>query len=191
VYCKACKKDKAEHNFYKGFDECKDCIGDSLNKFSKEVAYVKVKELLHKNNYTINQELLDDIFFGNKDEYRGKNNIGRLSEYLKKINSLQQYIDYRYKAIEEELSDLEFLNEDIKKVKEHIQHTLKDHDVNAHGKWLNSLRDAIELRDKLENKSKTLTTTNLVVQGDLQLDSVALVEYIKKSLLNKDYKSCI
>lgn len=155
MYCKRCKKDKPkELNFYKGFDVCKDCLSEYLNDFTKEQAFEKVKELLHENNYIINQELLNDIFFSEKDEYRGRNNIGRLSEYLKRINSLPQYKDYRYKVINEEKSDIEFINDDIKGVKEHIEYSLKQHNVNEHNKWLNSLRDAFLLRERLESTVK-------------------------------------
>jgi predicted ATPase len=150
MYCKTCRKEKVEQSFYRGFTECKDCVGDSLNKFSNEVGHVKSKELLHKNNYIINQELLDDIFFGDKDEYRGKSNSNKLSEYLRKINSLPQYKEYKYRVVTEEKSDIDFINDDIKQLKKNIQNALDNHDYNTHGKWMNSLRDALELRCKLQ-----------------------------------------
>jgi hypothetical protein len=52
----------------------------------------------------------------------------------------------------EEKSDIDFINDDIKRIKIHIQKALENDDVNQHGKWLNSLRDALELRNKLEGK---------------------------------------
>lgn len=181
--CKTCKKEKTEQNFYKGFTECKDCLGEHLNGKSTTQAFEEVKDLLQDNNYIVNQELLYDIFFSDKDEYRGSNNLGKLSDYLRKINSLPQYKEYKYKIINEEKSDIDFINDDIRELKVKISKSLEKEDFNAHNKWMNSLREAIELRDKLENKSKTINTTNLFVEnGSFKLDGKSLYENIKNIL---------
>lgn len=55
-----------------------------------------------------------------------------------------------------ELSDLEFINKDIIKIRCKLIDSMKKGDpsidANTHGKWMNSLRDALELKWKLENK---------------------------------------
>lgn len=81
------------------------------------------------------------------------NYIERLKLYIKDISSLPQYKNMTY-FVQKEKSDIDFLNDDIKGVKEHIEYSLKQGSVNEHNKWLNSLREALELKDKLENSNK-------------------------------------
>lgn len=180
MYCKRCKKDKLkEPNFYKGFDVCKDCLSEYLSIFTKEQAFAKVKDLLHENNYIINQELLEDIFFSDKEEYRGSNNIGRLSEYLKRINSLPQYKDFKYKIITEEKSEIDFINDDINQLKNKITKALGNDDFNAHNKWMNCLRDAIELRERLQgNNDYTINISTINIQNET--DANEFIEELSK-----------
>lgn len=180
--CKICKKEKTEQNFYKGFTECKDCLGNYLNGKSTTQGFEVIKDLLHDNNYIINQELLHDIFFNDRDEYRDSNNIGKLSDYLRKINSLPQYKEYKYKIVAEEKSDIDFINDDIEQLKKNIQKSLDNYDFNAHNKWMNSLRDAIELRDKLQgNKEYVINIGTITVdKGNADEFLESLIELTKK-----------
>ena len=175
MYCKICKKEKLEQTFYKGFKECKDCLKGHLNKLPNTVTYEKVKELLQNNNYVVNEELLHSIFFSDEDNVREKNNIGRLGHYLKDINTLPQYNKYRIKVVEK--SDIEFINDDIKQLKKNIEKAIQKEDFNAHNKWMNCLRDAIELRETLLGGSKY--TINL---GTVNVNSNNGIEFLNEVL---------
>ena len=181
MYCKICKKEKLEQKFYKGFKECKDCLEEHLNKLPNTVAYEKVKDLLQNNNYVVNEELLHSIFFSDEDTIRGKNNIGRLGHYLKDINSLPQYNKYRIKVVEK--SDIDFINDDIKQLKKNIENAIQKEDFNAHNKWMNSLRDAIELRDKLQgNNDCTINIGTITVKDEIDMNKFTekLSEMVKR-----------
>ena len=185
MYCKACKKEKDKTNFYQGFDKCKKCLEEYLNGFSNEVACVKVKELLYNYNYIINQELLDDIFFSDKDTYRGISNASKLLEYLKMINSLPQYKDYRYRVVNEDESDIDFINKDIEGLKERIKLAINHNDFNAHNKWMNCLRDAIELRERLQGvKENIINIGTIMVKDEVDINKLTeeLTKIVKKQI---------
>lgn len=82
-----------------------------------------------------------------------------LEEYIKCLNSFPQYEGLEFKDSfnnrsknKLEKTNLDFVNYDIEKIKTNIENAVIRGDVNLHGKWLNSLREALELKDKLENK---------------------------------------
>lgn len=158
--CKICNTEKENKYFYKGFIYCKECISKSLNsKTSIYEALTFCKQVLEDSNYIVNDELLYEIFFNDNsiDEYRGLKNDSKLSLYLKKINSLPQYNTYRYKEeqkMNKDESDIDFINKDIEGIKGHLKIAMRTHDFNAHNKWMNCLRDAIELRERLQGGSK-------------------------------------
>lgn len=166
--CKICNTEKENKYFYKGFTCCKECISKNLNsKTSIYDAQMFCKQVLEDSNYIVNNKLLYDIFFNDNgiDEYRGLKNDSKLSLYLKKINSLPQYSTYRYKEEQitnKEKSDIEFINDDIKELKIKISKSLEKEDFNAHNKWMNSLRDALELREKLKEHNDISKNYNIL-----------------------------
>jgi len=165
IKCEFCKSELIENNFYKIITEkrnertgeyepytvCKKCVMrdyflNQTSVFQHDVNYICKKYNLY---YDIN--IVDRIVNSDNKEYK-------IGHYIKEISSLRQYINKKYKdsvfekdddIIIEEKSDIDFINDDIEKIKEHIQVSMKNHDFNSHNKWMNCLRDAIELREKL------------------------------------------
>ncbi|NRU52540.1 hypothetical protein [Clostridium beijerinckii] len=167
--CKKCGYERSEQYFYKGFTECRDCIQDYLNSQPLEKAFITTKELLEKANYIVNEQLLVNIFFGELEQYRGLKTGNMLGEYLKRVNTMPQFEKYRYnqKVINEEKSDIDFLDDDIMRIKKNMKQSTFQNDANAHGKWMNSLRDALELKEKLLLKENKVSISNL---NDLKVD---------------------
>jgi hypothetical protein len=149
--CQKCEYERSEQYFYKGFTECRDCIKNYLDSQPLEKAFISAKELLEEANYLVNEELLLNIFFGGSEQYRGLKAGSMLGEYLKKINTMPQFEKYRYnqKSETKEKSDIYFINDDIKQLKKNIEKAIQNNDFNSHNKWMNCLRDALEIRDKL------------------------------------------
>lgn len=154
--CQICKKEQQEKYFYEGFNKCRDCIKDYLNVLTTADAYQSAKILLKESNYIENEKLLFDVFFECNSEWRDLDNISKFSTYLKMVNSLPQYKEYgcNQKVINEEKSDIDFINDDILMVKRNMKKATFQNDANAHGKWMNSLRDAFLLRERLESTIK-------------------------------------
>lgn len=183
--CKICNTEKENKYSYKGFNYCKECISKSLNsKTSMYDAQMFCKQVLEDSNYIVNNELLYDIFFNDNgiDEYRGLKNDSKLSLYLKKINSLPQYSIYGYKEeqkINKEKSDIDFINEDINKLKQNIEKSIRNNDFNAHNKWMNCLRDAIELREKLQGNKESIINIGTIMVKD-EFDISKLTEELNK-----------
>ena len=172
IKCKNCEESIKEFNFYKIVKEklnektdkyestniCKQCLKVEYSKFGI-VHICKLYNLYYDYN------LWNDT---NKN-YEGRDKIDIFIRYISTLSSLKQYIDKKFKdsvfvnKLEfsdilipvKEKSDLDFINEDIEKLKSNIEKSINvSGDFNAHNKWMNCLRDALELRDKLEDKNK-------------------------------------
>lgn len=94
--CINCKEDKKKSNFYEGFNECKDCIKfkiDNVENYNIEQCIINI---LYDNGYKFNKECFNSCFDKTLKTLEGLSNNGRFTEYLKRINSLPQYEDYRY-----------------------------------------------------------------------------------------------
>lgn len=69
-------------------------------------------------------------------------------------------------------NNLDFVNKDIEVLKGFIINSLDRNDINAHNKWMNNLRDALELKNKLENKTDTYNTFNINVSKDVDIENI-------------------
>jgi len=85
---------------------------------------------------------------------------------------LPEYMGYF--TTNEEKSDIDFINDDIKELKIKISKSLEKEDFNAHNKWMNSLRDAMELRDKLQgNKDCIINIGTIMVKDDTDISKLS------------------
>ncbi|WP_252225017.1 MULTISPECIES: hypothetical protein [unclassified Clostridium] len=94
--CINCKKDKKKSNFYEGFNECKDCIKFKIDNIENHNVEQCIINILYDNGYKFNEECFNSCFDKISKPLEGLSNNGRFKEYLKRINSLPQYEDYRY-----------------------------------------------------------------------------------------------
>lgn len=133
---------------------CKKCLTDKYFNYLNEN-----KGNIGRSIYFLCKEY--NLPFDGKIIKDGVSCSQSLRDYIRQISSLPQYknVGFEDKIIETgldlaskniELSDIDFINEDIKRIKENIVSALDKNDINSHGKWLNSLRDALELRDRLQ-----------------------------------------
>lgn len=174
IYCTECKKFETGDMFYSRFYKkvnrthqnmtsyegvCKECLikeyQASLENFNGDL-YKAIDYICAKYDLPFEEELV-----GNKQgEDLSKTKI--FQNYIRVINSLPQYSKGVYtqttKTIKADVivagklnindSDIDFINKDIKKIKENI---LKCESPNEHGKWMNSLREALLLKKEIEN----------------------------------------
>jgi hypothetical protein len=163
LQCEECAKLQLENNFYKIITEklnnktgeyepyriCKKCITSDYS-FGFYSDKDRIYNMCEKYNLYYNDSIVDEVISSEK-EYK-------FGDYLRIISSLRQYQDKKFKdsvfenSKEEQNkeSDIDFINNDIIQLKRNIKKALDNYDYNAHNKWMNSLRDAIELRDKLQ-----------------------------------------
>lgn len=191
IKCDACESYKGVYNFYKIITErknletgeyeqysvCKNCIETEYLNYIKDYKYSgadasAIKYICEKYNIYYDLNIVNSICKENcNDKYK-------LGKYFKEINSLKQYKDKKYKDSiltrrelkqkkVEDWNDLEFLNIDIKNIKINMLNSIDKEDFNAHNKWMNSLRDALELREKLLSKENKISIDNL---NDLKVD---------------------
>jgi len=217
VYCTECSETKSENEFYKRFIKtgsygvknafyvfntlervqgiCKECLikefQASLENFKGDVKEA-IKYICSKYDLPYDKQLI-------------KNNTsktGELKNYIRTISSLKQY---EYKGFVEHyhepenkidnMSDVEFLERDIENIKIKMSDSLDRDDVNAHSKWMNSLRDALQLKDKLENnigysvKKLDLKDNDIIVlNADRECDLNKIefeVNHVKEIVNNK------
>lgn len=217
VYCWECKKYKPKEDFYKRFIEinahdmmrggeiwgslkyehgiCKECLikefQASLENFKGDVKEA-IKYICSKYDLPYDIKLI-------------KNNTsktGELKNYIRTISSLKQYeykgfVEHYHepKNKTENMSDIEFLERDIESIKIKMSDSLDRDDVNAYGKWMNSLRDALQLKDKLENnigysvKKLDLKDNDIIVlNADRECDLNKIefeVNHVKEIVNNK------
>jgi len=140
---------------YEPYNICKQCLLqdyflNGTSSFKRDVKYICEKYNLY---YDVN--IAERIISSENKDYK-------IGSYIKEISSLRQYIDKKFKDSifvsnetyeVTEKSDLDFVNEDIIKLKRNIKKSING-DFNAHNKWMNCLRDALELREKLINSNK-------------------------------------
>lgn len=114
-----------------------------------------------------------------------------LKEYMKCLNSLPQYEGLEFKDSfnnksknELEKTDLDFINYDIEKIKTNIGNAVIRGDANLHGKWLNSLREALELKDKLENKDEIPINNTFNFSTNVDSINISEIEKIVKKVLD-------
>lgn len=168
VFCTECQEEKDYVEFYKRFitDEgqqvmnqgvvittlhdakgiCKECL---IKKFTH--TYKLFNNNFEKTLRALCEDYNLPFVVSLINNYTNRNFIERLNFYIKDITSLPQYKNMTY-FVKKEKSDLEFVNEDIKQLKKNIEKAIQNGDFNAHNKWMNCLRDAIELREKLIQK---------------------------------------
>jgi hypothetical protein len=161
--CDECEDKVVETNFYRIITEklntktgeyepyriCKKCITSDYS-FGIHSDRDRIHNICKKYNLYYNDSIVDEVILNDK-EYK-------LGDYLRIISSLRQYQGLKFKdSVFENISkeqnkesDIDFINDDIVQLKKNIQKALDNYDYNAHNKWMNSLRDAIELRDKLQ-----------------------------------------
>jgi hypothetical protein len=193
IYCTECKQGKNEKDFYKRFTKdnksdvkyqekviatvstnkfgiCKDClIKEVINnyKLNKGDYYKTLEDICKKYNLPFIESI---VWKFHKNE--SMENIKQMFDnYIKDVMYLE--------STEEEKSDIDFINDDIKELKVKISNALQKDDINAHGKWMNSLRDALELRDKLQgNIENIINIGTIIVQNDE--DASKLTEELSK-----------
>lgn len=220
VLCTECAETKLENEFYKRFIEtesheikntscvfvkyqgvCKECLikefQASLENFKGDVKEA-IKYICSKYDLPYDEQLI-------------KNNTsktGELKNYIKDISILKQYENKGFddectivknKELSSkdiaELDAIDFLELDIKNIKIKMINSLKKDDVNAHGKWMNSLRDALQLKDKLESnigysvKKLDLKDNDIIVlnmDNECTLDKIEFeVSHINELVNNK------
>lgn len=190
ITCKECNVHKGIGKFYKGISEkwidnkyqpfviCKDCIKkEYLSEYKKVHNDFRQALVIMCTKYNI-------YYDENLMNYVKKNivndNWTLFQGYIKCISSLAQYNGLKYKdsvwknnntSISnyldilipvEEKSDIDFINDDIKQLKKNIEKTIQKEDFNAHNKWMNCLRDALELREKLQEHNNTTKNFNVL-----------------------------
>lgn len=178
VYCTECQTEKDEKEFYKRL-----LVSDIRDIKYQGVTYATVdvssgtkgickKCLIEKftHTYKLFNEDFEKTLKAMCEDYNlpfvvslvsahnDVNFIERLNYYIKGITSFPQYFNMNYlESIgKKEKSDIDFINEDIKQLKKNIEKAIQKEDFNAHNKWMNCLRDAIELRERL-NKNDRIT----------------------------------
>ena len=182
--CDYCHKEQSEHNFYKIVTEklnretgeyepytvCKDCLLYEYI-YGGNVTEIKIHRMCLDYNLYYDTVISSNIIL-KKQKHRDT-----LIEYLRIISSLPQYIGKKYKDSvfeQEEKSDIDFINDDIKELKVKISKSLEKEDSNAHNKWMNSLRDAMELRDKLQgNKDCTINIGTIMVKDETDINKLS------------------
>ena len=84
------------------------------------------------------------------------------------------------------LDNIDFIKKDIQTIKNYIINSLDKGDFNAHNKWMNNLRDALDLKNKLENRTDTYNTFNINISSDMDINEFVekLNYYIRKSVNN-------
>ena len=174
IYCTECKSVKKESKFYQRvisacYNEnnnltgiCKECLiaefQSALENFKGNVID-SIDYICSKYNLPFVRKLILT--------YReGESGTKAFKEYMRSISSLPQYRGMRYEKGDKEKeveykSDIDFLEEDIKSLRMKIVKALEHDDVNAHGKWMNSLREACRLKSDLERDKKTPTKWEL------------------------------
>lgn len=84
---------------------------------------------------------------------------------------------------EEDSSNIEFLERDIASIKERILKALDRDDANLHNKWMNNLRDALELKNKLENKTDTYNNNTYNINIDKEFNAEELLNKFTNILI--------
>jgi hypothetical protein len=211
IRCDDCGEKLPENIFYKNITQklnyklgkyepwiaCKKCIMSDLMNYKSDNFEDILIHICRKYNLYYDINIIDTI---QKDSYDRMFSI-----YIKNINSLAQYKDkkhkdsvfyndrkigsfFEYVNVKEEKSDIEFINDDIKQLKKNIEKSIQKEDFNAHNKWMNCLRDAIELRDKLQgNKEYVINIGTVTVNKDNAdefLDSLIKLAKDKSSILS-------
>jgi hypothetical protein len=185
-YSKIFRKLNEKTNEYEFTYICKDFLKKEFEMFlnNKKDITEAMKCMCRKYDIYYNIEVLSNIISNNDI------NVYIFGKYIKEINSLKQYEDKKYKdsineniiikkVLTDDKSDIDFINDDIKGLKHNIQNALYNKDFNAHNKWMNSLRDAIELRDKLQGNSNNVF--NITVNEMKAVDFENIIESIKSA----------
>lgn len=195
MYCKKCKTDKEKYYFYNGIiGICKDCLQNEFERYKqKDDAYDKIPFLIICRKYNL---YYDDNLVESLHE---KKFI--LKEYLKIIKTLPQYKGLYFKDSfnkinENSLSeyfgdvkdDIDFIEKDIIIIKNHIINSLDTGDINAHNKWMNNLRDALELKNKLNEKNNLDTLKNGIIYKDNKYDVVSISTSLKDNKITIEYE---
>lgn len=114
-----------------------------------------------------------------------------LKKYIRCLNSFPQYEGLEFKDSfnnksknKLEKTDSDFINEDIEKIKGNIASASTRGDVNLHGKWLNSLREALELKDKLENKNEIPVNNTFNFSTNVDSINISEIEKVVKKVLD-------
>jgi hypothetical protein len=178
---------------YEPYRICKECL---IKDWSFGITDIddslKIKDKIHymckKYNLYYSDSVVDSAISESLTENNSENHYKEFSTYLRIISSLRQYNGLKFKdsiyindnakPIEQESkekSDIDFINDDIKGVKYHIEYSLKQHNVNEHNKWLNSLRDAFLLRERLESTIKP--TYDLYFDASRDSNDLTIIYY--------------
>lgn len=114
-----------------------------------------------------------------------------LEEYIKCLNSFPQYEGLEFKDSfnnrsknKLEKTNLDFVNYDIEKIKTNIENAVIRGDANLHGKWLNSFRDALELKDRLENKDNIPVNNTFNFSTNVDSINISEIEKAVKKVLD-------
>jgi len=212
ITCKECNIHKSITKFYRVIKEklvdskyqpfviCKDCIKkDYLAEYEKVDNDFRQALIIMCTKYNIYYD--ENLMQSSKD-----NNIedgwNLFQQYIKYISSLRQYIGLKYKDSiwenkkssignysdilipVEEKSDIDFINDDIKQLKKNIEKAIQKEDFNAHNKWMNCLRDAIELRERLQGiKENIINIGTIMVKDEVDINNLTeeLTKFAKRS----------
>lgn len=148
--CEKCTGVQSKDNFYKPLEKhniCKDCF---YEEFIYQYTGIFNQNYGDTMNWICEKYDIPFIFsliYYHKDIINIKE---KLESYMNDVSSLPIYQSNN----KEEKSDLDFINDDIKQLKKNIEKAIQKEDFNAHNKWMNCLRDAIELRETLKGGSK-------------------------------------
>ena len=196
--CQECKTTKDDNIFYKIVKEKLNVKTNEYEKYNICKQCLQLEFVKHDLLYICKTyNLYYDITLWNcEEEY--KDDIKTFSNYIRLLSSLMQYRDKKYKdsvfladgitldnintenaTTIKEKSDIDFLNEDIKQLKKNIEKAIQKEDFNSHNKWMNCLRDAIELRDRLQGNTDCIINIGTIMVKD-ETDITKLTDELSK-----------
>jgi hypothetical protein len=177
IKCKKCEGIQLRNNFYKPLERqevCKECLSKEFMFQYRAMFDCDFGETIEWMCKEYNLPFVYELIYYHEDI---SNINDKLESYINDISLLPMYQD---SSDIKEKSDIEFINDDIKQLKKNIEKAIQKEDFNAHNKWMNCLRDALELREKLQGNNNN--TFNITI-GDIKnidFDKV-MKEIISKS----------
>jgi hypothetical protein len=169
--CEKCTGVQKIENFYKPLEKnkiCKDCL---YKEFIFQYSGIYDCDFGVTIDWMCKEydlPFVDQLIYYHKEIENIKD---KLECYINDISLLPMYQNSN--DVKEE-PDIDFINDDIKQLKVKILKTLEKDDFNAHNKWMNSLRDAIDLRDKLRgNKDTTINIGTIMVKDDTDINKLS------------------
>jgi hypothetical protein len=176
--CEKCTAIQLENNFYKPLKKykiCKDCFNQEFMFQYRGIFDTDFGATIEWMCKEYNLPFVQELIYYHEDVLNIKE---KLECYMNDISLLPMY--QKTDEIKTK-SDIDFINDDIKELKIKISKSLEKDDSNAHGKWINSLREALELREKLQGVNNN-SSFNISI-GEIALSNFdEIIENIKQTM---------